>query len=408
MTIVEPQAFRARRVVSNPLSLTRLDRAVARSAAGFGIAFFLQSIPFMMVQASNLDRVWFAAAIGSLSVALLLVLVCSVVARRVRTAHGIFAAVYVVAMATWPLAVIEPRKDTTSFFLYFTLTIATAMATIATGPRFAPLYIIAVPALYAWIRITPAGGEVGILQAMLDSVYSLILGGVIAITIFVLRTAARRVDAAQATALARYSHAVRQHAIEAERVQVDAIVHDSVLTTLLTAARAEQPEAKALAGTMAANAIGHLRDAAAVGPDVEGEVGAAVLAGRIADAASTMAGSIGMRLSDPGFASLPIPVAEALYSAAVQAMVNSLQHAGRDARRWVEVRPEGLDGVAVEVGDLGVGFDTDAVPSERLGVRVSILERMVAVAGSAAVESGPGSGTVVTLRWAPVPPEVQA
>ena len=92
----------------------------------------------------------------------------------------------------------------------------------------------------------------------------------------------------QYMALERYSHAVRQHAIEAERVQVDAIVHDSVLTTLLSAARADTPEAKELAATMAGNAIGHLRDAVAVAPDTDAQVPAVVLFGRISEAAATM------------------------------------------------------------------------------------------------------------------------
>ena len=131
------------------------------------------------------------------------------------------------------------------------------------------------------IRVTPAGGQVTLTQAVLDSVYAIILGGVITIITTILRNAATAVDRAQQTALERYSHAVRQHAIEAERVQVDAIVHDSVLTTFLSAARAFTPEAKELAATMAGNAIGHLRDAVASTPDSDASVRVAVLASRI-------------------------------------------------------------------------------------------------------------------------------
>ncbi|HLU63730.1 MAG TPA: ATP-binding protein, partial [Protaetiibacter sp.] len=94
---------------------------------------------------------------------------------------------------------------------------------------------------------------------------------------------------------------------------------------------------------------------------------------------------------------IPVAVGEAVYSAAVQAMVNSLQHAGT-ARRWVVVRG-GSSEVTVEVGDDGCGFDPDAVPTERLGVRVSILERVASVGGSAVIDTAPGTGTVVALRW---------
>ena len=41
----------------------------------------------------------------------------------------------------------------------------------------------------------------------------------------------------------------------------------------------------------------------------------------------------------------------------------------------------------------------DEIPEERLGVRVSIIERMLGVGGVATVESQPGDGTVVTITW---------
>ena len=43
--------------------------------------------------------------------------------------------------------------------------------------------------------------------------------------------------------------------------------------------------------------------------------------------------------------------------------------------------------------------DAEAVPTERLGVRVSIIERVANAGGIARVVSSPGQGTVVTLRW---------
>jgi signal transduction histidine kinase len=260
------------------------------------------------------------------------------------------------------------------------------------------VYVVLAPAAYAVIRVLPAGGGVTPIQAVLDSVYSIILGGVITIIVTMLRTAASAVDRAQQTALIRYSHAVRQHAIEAERVQVDAIVHDSVLTTFLSAARALTPEAKQLAATMAGNAIGHLRDASGTAPDSDAVVGVGVVASRIADAASTMSQPFEVRTSGVGPGTVPIAVAEAVYSAAVQAMVNSLQHAGPGVRRWAAVRGED-GGIVVEIGDEGRGFDPESVPTERLGVRVSILERVASAGGEAALRSAPGEGTRVTLAW---------
>ena len=396
------------RPVRNPLSLAAVDSAIARSAAGFGVAFFLQSIPPLLDQVPNMHPGWVAIMVGTLVVSLAFAVAAAIFRRLVRIATTTFAAIYLVALVSWPFAVIDVAKaPSDSYWLYFLMTIATAMATVGLDIRFATIYVIAIPVIYAAIRVTPAGGQVTLTQAVLDSVYAIILGGVITIIATILRNAATAVDRAQQTALERYSHAVRQHAIEAERVQVDAIVHDSVLTTFLSAARAFTPEAKELAATMAGNAIGHLRDAVASTPDSDASVRVAVLASRLTDAASTMSQPFSVDTDHAGQGSLPLPVAEAIYSAAVQGMVNSLQHAGADVDRWVVVRGDDDGAVEVTIGDRGAGFVPANVPTERLGVRVSILERVASAGGRAEIDSVLGEGTVVRLRW-PDPLHVSA
>jgi signal transduction histidine kinase len=99
--------------------------------------------------------------------------------------------------------------------------------------------------------------------------------------------------------------------------------------------------------------------------------------------------------------SLPVNVAEAVYSASVQAMVNSMQHAGGpEVRRTLSIRggsPAATVHIVVE--DDGRGFVADEVPAERLGLRVSIRERLAKVGGRAQVRSAPGEGTTVTILW---------
>ncbi|RQP12627.1 MAG: histidine kinase [Microbacteriaceae bacterium] len=387
------------RAVRNPLSLVRVTTAIARTAAGFGIAFMLQSIPAIVEQLPNMHPVWSIAMVGTFVAALTFTAVTSAFGRWMRTGHVTFAVVYLVALLSWPFAVLDPAEaPTQSYWLYYTLTIATAMATVGLGIRLATVYVVVVPLIYGLIRITPPGGGVSITQSVLDSVYAIILGGAITILTAILRNAASSVDRAQATALERYGHAVRQHAIEAERVQVDAIVHDSVLTTLLSAARADSAEAKELAAHMAGNAIGHLREAVTEAPQGDAEVSVAALANRIADAAAALSEPVRVDADGVGFGRIPVAVAEALYSAAVQAMVNSLQHAGGHVDRWAVIRG-GADDLVIEVGDRGVGFEPDAVPTERLGVRVSILERVASVGGAAVIDTAVGGGTVVALHW---------
>ncbi|QNO37062.1 histidine kinase [Protaetiibacter sp. SSC-01] len=397
--LAAPTAVPRGRTVRNPLSLVRVTTAIARTAAGFGIAFMLQSVPAMADQLPNMHPTWSVVMVGTLVAALAFTAVASTFGRWMRVGHVTFAVVYLVALFSWPFAVLDPAEaPDESYWLYYTLTIATAMATVGLGIRLATVYVVVVPLLYGMIRITPPGGGVTITQSVLDSVYAIILGGAITIITAILRNAASSVDRAQATALERYGHAVRQHAIEAERVQVDAIVHDSVLTTLLSAARAESVESKELAAHMAGNAIGHLRDAVTEAPQGDAEVSVAALANRIADAAAALSEPVRVDADRVRFGRIPVAVAEALYSAAVQAMVNSLQHAGGHVDRWAVIRGD-ADDLVIEVGDRGVGFDPDAVPTERLGVRVSILERVASVGGAAVIDTAFDEGTVVALHW---------
>jgi signal transduction histidine kinase len=387
-----------RRTVRNPLSLVRVTSAIARTAAGFGIAFMLQSVPAMLEQLPNMHPVWAVVMVGALVASLALTVLVSVTGRGLRIGHVTFAAVYLIALISWPFAVLDPTQaPTSSYWLYYTLTIATAMATVGLSIRLATVYVVLAPVLYGLIRVLPAGGGVSTTQAVLDSVYAIILGGAITIITVILRGAASSVDRAQATALSRYGHAVRQHATEAERVQVDAIVHDSVLTTLLAAARAETPESKELAAFMAGSAIGHLRDALSEAPSSDAEVSIAALANRISDAASALSEPITVDCDGVRPGHVPLAVGEAMYAAAVQAIVNSLQHAG-EARRWVTVRGGG-PAVVVEVGDDGRGFEPTEVPTGRLGVRVSILDRVASVGGAAVVDTAPAEGTVISLHW---------
>jgi len=84
-----------------------------------------------------------------------------------------------------------------------------------------------------------------------------------------------------------------------------------------------------------------------------------------------------------------------LVQAAREAVVNAAKHAGTSR---VDVYAECSPGeVEVFVRDRGVGFDPEAVPEDRLGVRNSIVDRMVRHGGRATVRSAPGEGTEVRL-----------
>ncbi|MGX9348560.1 ATP-binding protein [Microbacterium sp. KNMS] len=84
-------------------------------------------------------------------------------------------------------------------------------------------------------------------------------------------------------------------------------------------------------------------------------------------------------------------------AAAREAMLNAARHAGGDVSVYIEGAPGAVD---VFVRDRGAGFDLDAVPEDRFGVRESIVGRMRRTGGMASVTRGAGGvGTQVHIRY---------
>ncbi len=83
-------------------------------------------------------------------------------------------------------------------------------------------------------------------------------------------------------------------------------------------------------------------------------------------------------------------------AAAREAMLNAARHAGGEVSVYIE---GGVDGVDVFIRDRGAGFVLAQVPSDRLGVRQSIIGRLRRLGGTATVTSAP-NGTEVHLRSA--------
>jgi signal transduction histidine kinase len=390
----------------NPLSRARIERIADRTVSAFGLVFGLQTLPTALGQLGDLREpwgtVWLVAVFGGLA----LTVVLAIVQRGVKIAMGVLAVVYLAAIVTWPLMVGDPSAfGADKPWVWFLCSVFTAFAAVAYPLWLAIAYTFVAPIAYGVVRAVPAGGGAGFELAALDTIYAVILGGVILAIITMMRQASSAVDTAQSQALARYATAVRQHATEVERVQVDAIVHDSVLTTLLSAASARTPEQKELAAAMAADAIGHLHAAEAATPEDQSLVGLDRLTDRLLTAANAFSSPFEVEVRDVEVHTLPVNVADAIYSATVQAMVNSIQHAGGpDVARRVSIRGGGPAAtVEVVVRDDGRGFSEEDVPAERLGLRISIRDRIAKVGGRAAIASEPGAGTTVTILWPAAP-----
>jgi signal transduction histidine kinase len=177
-----------------------------------------------------------------------------------------------------------------------------------------------------------------------------------------------------------------------ERSEVAAHLHDSVLQTLaLMQKRADDPEQVArLARRQERELREWLTDTEPSRPDE-----------RLADALRATAVEIedshGTPIETVVVGDAPLDEGlEALVAASREALTNSAKFAseGGPVRLYAEIE----DGNArVFVDDRGPGFDPGNIPSDRHGVRESIIGRMQRFGGKAEIRSEPGDGTEVEL-----------
>ncbi|WP_062077347.1 sensor histidine kinase [Demequina globuliformis] len=181
-----------------------------------------------------------------------------------------------------------------------------------------------------------------------------------------------------------------------ELTRINAIVHDDVMSVLLAASRVGATAAVKEQAARAQVAIASLTEA----PDTthrtyEGAEFVAAVRGLPADAGVTaqVHDSIGPSAVLPGAA------VAALTEAASEALRNCAQHAGPQATIQLDVEVSAT-GASITIHDDGPGFDPQDVDPRRLGIAVSIAERMHSVrGGSSMITSRPGEGTSVTVSW---------
>ncbi|WP_027479121.1 sensor histidine kinase [Gryllotalpicola ginsengisoli] len=393
----------------HPLTRDRIETMVSRAIVGFGLVFGVLVLPDLLAAQPHLVQPLGGLQAAALCLSLITAATAALLRRAVAAATAAFAVLYLVELVLWPVTDQRGDVDGTSW-LWMLCTVAAAYATVALPAWLAGVYVFVSAGLFASVLCVVSDGADG-RTALLDCVYSALVGCVILTIATMLRSSASRVDAAQRAALDNYEHGLREHLGEAERVEVDALVHDSVLTTLLAAAGARTPEAKQLAARMAADALGHLSSAAPVADaSAEATTDGAALVASLHRSAGSLPHPAEVRTDGPPPPAVPSPVAEALHAASLQALLNSSQHAGgAEVHRRVTVT--GLPdtdppGVRIVIADDGAGFDLADVAPRRLGLATSIIHRMEVAGGAAHVASTKGAGTVITLTW-PAPPRAR-
>jgi signal transduction histidine kinase len=178
---------------------------------------------------------------------------------------------------------------------------------------------------------------------------------------------------------------------ERERAEIAAHLHDSVLQTLALIQRqaGDSREVQRLARSQERQLRTWLYGPAGYASAGDAPTPAsASLAGSLAEVAGEIEDAYAIAVT-------PDQHLAALVAAAREAMVNAAKHAQVEE---VSVYAEVEDGtVSVFVRDRGVGFDQQAVGTDRRGLTQSIRGRMARHGGTATIRSQPGQGTEVEL-----------
>ncbi|WP_243738390.1 ATP-binding protein [Cellulomonas shaoxiangyii] len=197
---------------------------------------------------------------------------------------------------------------------------------------------------------------------------------------------------------------------EAERADIAAHLHDSVLQTLaLIRTRADEPVEVA---RMARAQERELREWLYDDRSEPGTSLAAALRAVVAEVEDSRTGPTGEPVAvDVVVVGDRVPDADgqALLQATREALVNAVVHGRPPVSLYLEAGPAVTE---VFVRDRGDGFDLDAVGPDRFGVRESIMGRVRRRGGTARVTSSPARGTEVHLCMpvggAPPPGDVPA
>ena len=388
------------RVAGSRIGARRFERLLETIVGVFGLLYALQTLDsllagFASTQGSGL--VWLTVVIA---VAVTLGLAAAVLRRIARQLFLVAFLLYVVALLIGQTVLHGPLPVSPMPWLIALWPVPCAYLITAVRSWVLPLAVGAAVAARDVVVLSTRGGF-GLADAALAGGFVLAVTVVLVVLLHGVRRGVASADSAQQTALVRYADSTLDDAVESERVRTDALVHDSVLTTFLSAAQAFDPASEALAVRMAQNALrvlAHVAESAMHGPRVP-------LSQTLAAAEpdlEPLRQHVDLVVRDVQTLMLPEHVAEAMVTAMTQAMTNSVKHAGSGVARSAVLEPYGIDGLRIVVEDDGVGFDPSGVSAERLGVRVSILERVQRVDGTAVITSTPGEGTRVELCYGTV------
>ncbi|MEO8527632.1 MAG: ATP-binding protein [Pseudolysinimonas sp.] len=375
-------------------ALDRVTRTMAL-ALGVGAAIYvLLALPGLLGQYSQFLPVWSwgvaLSLFGCLVVGAILSGVLSPRALRWLAASAALGHLAGLILLVPAISAGTLAPDSGTPWLLGVSTIGTSAAAVAWRPAIAWPYVVTCAVLLGVDRLLASRDLVPII-AFQDALFSFMFDAVFAALAIATAGAGRRLDRIADAAIAETRTSASAQARARERTRVEALLHDSVLVALLASTRGSPR-----ASEQARNARDEL-DAVVARSDQAMRASTDWVWGLQA-LTTDLAPSARFSHDEDPEVTIPADAAQAIVEATAEALRNSIQHAGPATRAVHAHVAAGV--VEITILDDGVGFAPSQVRDGRLGIAISILDRMHAVPGGrATVVSRPGVGTRVSIGW---------
>ena len=379
------------------IALRRIDLLTGRVFTIGALLTGGETVFHGLEQRASLSPVWFWLATSVLVAAQVYNFVNFWFLKAHRFGYLIHGAAYAFAYSTWWLQVEHgyPFDRTVTPWLWY----AAGTASIAVGmfiPRVSAfVYMALVPVGWCVLHASPLGGSEELHSLISDGLYVSLFPGTLAALVWMLRQASIRADRASDASLATQLAQATKEAQLREQTRIDSVLYTSVFDTLKAAARAKGSADYSNVVQLSKESLERIEAAKRSAPE---EVSTMSLFEALERIVAKLDPECQLTIKGSSLTFLPKEVANALSDAAVQALNNSLQHAGAKAKREIHLRST-KRGVKLVISDDGIGFRPSKVPDQSLGFRFVIIKRVVSVGGDVKINSAPNAGTQIVLEW---------
>jgi signal transduction histidine kinase len=381
--------------VNSKPKTSQLSAWVDRGVALFCLGTLIPASLAASDQIAHLAPWWMLVVGGGIVLASIGMMIASFVGWPLRSFSLSYVTAVTFGLITWPAAWAADTVPTGSPWLWMCLGVASICLAVTTGTGWGFAYAVASGLLFAAVRMTPSGQNASLLGAFQDMIVLVMNASVVIVALGVVSNAFKQLDEAEAASRKEATDAAIEEALLDERHRLDGIVHDEVMTTLVSAAHQNNDPHVAQQAQRAVERLAEAEQPTEARLPVTGDQ----LTWLVTDVVSALVPQAKFTSQLHNLA-VPQPVASTLGMVVREVALNVAKHSGAENVDITLTSPE-PGGVLIAISDDGIGFVPEQVPKRRLGLQVSVVYRMWAIGGKAEILSSPGQGTVVNLSWVP-------